>query len=346
METRFSYELNSKYRSSLYALAMLAIILFHCHNHGFNLGLGIIDDSFALGFGGVDIFILLSGMSISLSLLNNKYNYQTYLKRRIIRIFPAYLIVMIPYTILLIIFEQAPIHSLFFNTSLLYYFAGTKGSFNWYISVIMLFYIIAPVIVKFVQKIKYRLVFVVIVSAICIVLSQLLIDEGFWRILDMTYRIPNFIIGIYVGILIYEKKKYSYKTIIVSLIMLALGIGYYFLWKASPSFLSNTFFPLAYLFSFTTFPVCILLSFIFEIIRLKPTNFVLNQIGISSLEIYLLNVSYFDRVDVLDQNILFGKYCILIFISLMLGNILLGILFHHALEYIKKIIANKQKVNT
>ena len=341
METRFTYELPSKYRSILYAIAMISILLFHSHNHGLNLHLGIIDDSFALGFGGVDIFILLSGMSIAISLLKNKYDYLTYMKRRIVRIIPAYLIVMIPYTILLIIFEHAPLYLLFMNTSLLYYIAGTKGSFNWYISVIMIFYMLAPVIVNYIYKIKHRFVFVLVISILSIVLSQLLIDEGFWRILDMTYRIPNFVIGIYIGVLVFEKKKYDAKTIIASLVMLLLGIGYYFVWKSSPSFLTNTFFPLAYTFSFTTLPICILISFVCEIIKIKSNIIVLNQIGVSSLEIYLLNVSYFDRVDILNQDILFGKYSILIFLSLIVGNIILGIAFH----YIFNHIISKKRIN-
>ena len=349
MEARFTYELNSKHRSILYAFAIIFVILFHSHNHGLNLNLGIIDDSFAFGFGGVDIFILLSGMSISLSILKNKYDYGTYVKRRLIRIMPAYLFVMIPFTILLIIFENAPIYSIITNASLLYYFLGTKGSFNWYISVIMFFYLLAPIITKVLYKIKHRIVFIVVISIFSIVFSQLLIDEGFWRILDLTYRIPNFIIGIYLGILIFDKKKYTIKTVIVSIIMFLIGVGYYFIWQSSPTFLTNTFFPLAYLFTFTTLPVCILLSFLCEIIKIKPIRFVLDKVGISSLEIYLLNVSFFDRVDVLNQDILYGKYSILIFVGLIILNILLGILFHYVNDFFTKKILNirkKEIVNT
>lgn len=60
------YSVLSKYRSELMGAAMLWVMLFHAADLTFPIpGLDLFR---AAGFGGVDIFILLSAMGLSLSL--------------------------------------------------------------------------------------------------------------------------------------------------------------------------------------------------------------------------------------------------------------------------------------
>ena len=70
METKLlrasGYRLLSLYRSELMGLAMLWVMLFHAYELKF--GLLPLDAFKAAGFAGVDIFLLLSGMGLYVSL--------------------------------------------------------------------------------------------------------------------------------------------------------------------------------------------------------------------------------------------------------------------------------------
>ena len=111
------YSVLSKYRSELMGAAMLWVMLFHAADLTFPIpGLDLFR---AAGFGGVDIFILLSAMGLSLSLSRLEQEYGAFLARRARRILPAYFVVMVPYTLFLILRGQAPLSALVWNSTLL-----------------------------------------------------------------------------------------------------------------------------------------------------------------------------------------------------------------------------------
>ena len=113
------YSVLSKYRSELMGAAMLWVMLFHAADLTFPIpGLDLFR---AAGFGGVDIFILLSAMGLSLSLSRRDQEYGAFLVRRARRILPAYFVVMVPYTLFLILRGQAPLSALVWNSTLLAY---------------------------------------------------------------------------------------------------------------------------------------------------------------------------------------------------------------------------------
>ena len=78
------YSVLSKYRSELMGAAMLWVMLFHAADLTFPIpGLDLFR---AAGFGGVDIFILLSAMGLSLSLSRLEQEYGAFLARRGLRL--------------------------------------------------------------------------------------------------------------------------------------------------------------------------------------------------------------------------------------------------------------------
>lgn len=66
----YRYILLSKYRSKLMEIFMLWVMLFHAC--GFQFKIPMLDIIKEQSFGGVDIFILLTGMELYISLLKRK----------------------------------------------------------------------------------------------------------------------------------------------------------------------------------------------------------------------------------------------------------------------------------
>jgi len=171
---------NIKYRSDidgLRALAVLSVILFHINAHWI-----------PGGFLGVDIFFVISGYLITLILTKevdetHKIDISNFYKRRIKRIIPALLFVLIP-TFLVGFFFLAPDELLslsksmiwaFFSAANIYFFSSidtgyfASGSNElpllhlWSLGVEEQFYILWPFIVllllKYVNSLKMRIIF-------------------------------------------------------------------------------------------------------------------------------------------------------------------------------------------
>ena len=158
------YSVLSKYRSELMGAAMLWVMLFHAADLTFPIpGLDLFR---AAGFGGVDIFILLSAMGLSLSLSRLEQEYGAFLARRARRILPAYFVVMVPYTLFLILRGQAPLSALVWNSTLLAYWVHAPGAFNWYVSGILLFYVLAPWCFRRLRRSRHRVLWTA--GALCV----------------------------------------------------------------------------------------------------------------------------------------------------------------------------------
>ena len=78
------YKLFSQYRSELMGAAMLWVMLFHSFD--LDLGNSLFNWVRGAGFGGVDIFILLSSMGLTMSLVRREQEYGAFLRRRAGRI--------------------------------------------------------------------------------------------------------------------------------------------------------------------------------------------------------------------------------------------------------------------
>ena len=143
------YRALSQYRSELMGVAMLWVMLFHSFD--LDLGVPLLNAVRAAGFGGVDIFILLSSVGLTMSFTRREQDYTTFMLRRAGRILPAYYTVMIPYTLFLILAQGAPWSSLLWNSTLLYYWIRCPGAFNWYICGAMFFYLLTPPVLRWLR---------------------------------------------------------------------------------------------------------------------------------------------------------------------------------------------------
>lgn len=319
------YSVLSKYRSELMGAAMLWVMLFHAADLTFPIpGLDLFR---AAGFGGVDIFILLSAMGLSLSLSRWEQEYGAFLVRRARRILPAYFVVMVPYTLFLILRGQAPLSALVWNSTLLAYWVHTPGAFNWYVSGILLFYVLTPWCFRRLRRSRHRVLWTAGAGAAAVAVCHVLIQDEYWHYLDVFYRFPIFFLGLLMGLYVWEDRRLGRRDLLFWTLWLAAGLCY--LAAALPR-LEVPHLPMCHLFLFTTVPMCLAGCACFEHLPLGWLRRGLRLVGEHSLEIYLLNVSLFSETALLRSWLPLGTgpYYFLAFFL----NILLGILLHRGVE--------------
>ena len=329
------YRVLSRYRSELMGVAMLWVMCFHAID--LDLGVELLNFLRAAGFGGVDIFILLSAMGLTMSLGRRKQEFGDFMVRRLWRIMPAYLIIMIPYTVFLHFYEAVPWSSVVWNSLLLNYWVRCPGSFNWYICGAMTFYVLTPVFYGLFSKSRSRERTAALWIAVGLALCQLIMQEGYWAYVDVFYRFCTFCLGILLGFYVLQERKVGKKDAAFWAVWLVLGLFY--LSRSMAVRAGGEGFrlqlPLCHLFLFTTVPMCLTLCAAFEKLPLEWLQKPLRKIGECSLEIYLFNASIFTEVELLRRFVHFGPSNRLYYLIMFAVNIALGIGFHHAMEKLK-----------
>lgn len=323
------YSVLSKYRAELMGAAMLWVMLFHARGLDLGPALRMLR---AAGFGGVDVFILLSGLGLVLSLQKREQDYSSFMARRAWRILPAYFVVMAPYTLWGVARGSACLSTLFFNASLLYYWTRPRGAFNWYISGAMFFYALTPFCYRRLRRVRRRTLWTAAGVVLSLLLCQILIRDGFWHYTDVFYRVPLFLLGLLLGFYVWEDRPLRTGDTLFWGLSLAAGAAYLVFVLRTACGLA----PLAHLFLFTTVPMCLTGCFLFETLPLGWLRKFLRLAGENSLEIYLLNVSFFSEPALLDGLADRGPVHWLYYLLMFALNLALGVLLHRGVEALKK----------
>ena len=320
------YRMLSKYRSELMGAAMLWVMLFHASD--LDLGHPLLNSIRAAGFGGVDIFILLSSMGLAMSLARREQDYSAFMARRAARILPAYYLVMLPYTLFLILAQGKHWSALLWNSTLLYYWMRSSGAFNWYVAGAMTFYAVTPFCFRRLRRSAHREVLTALAVLGGLAVCQVLTHEGYWYATDFFYRVPVFFLGLLIGFYVLEDRRLTGRSLAFWAAVLAAGLCYGGVSLTAPWIDWPIHFPLCHLFLFTTVPMCLVLSFCLERLPLGWLRRFLSLVGRNSLEIYLLNVSLFSQTELLRKLVCFGPSNRLYFLVMFAANIALGCLLH------------------
>lgn len=321
-------------------VAILWVMMFHLP---FRSSIPIIDLILKLGYGGVDIFLFLSGFGLYFSLSKGNVNLSEYYKKRFCRILPEFWIFLI---ITFLIKWNFSLHSfgrlIYCATTIGYWIPGTPYVL-WYISCILFLYLVYPFYYPYLHKKGLKFGFIPIFIGIALTVAYAFITVLFFNnknvggLLILTIaRIPIFFIGSIAGYLAKENIQFGIsKTIkVITLIIFLLAVfslfvsfRYFsnFLWTCSLYFLP---------FIFITPILCIIIAQMFnKLPPYIPTFF--SKIGIISLELYLVHEYLYKNLAHILENYC-GTYVAIIAI-VILSFIFAFILYYINKRYIQKI---------
>lgn len=307
------YKLISKYRTELMGIAMLWVVVYH----------STIDIMFLyplylikrMGYGGVDIFLLVSGIGMYYSFKKDD-NIIKFYKRRFIRIIPTYLPIVLAFSLIFLWKGMIKLKNLFLNITTLGFWLNSQNAFDWYVPSLIFLYLLTPIYMKKFNRNQNLTTYITVI--VSIVISMLISITKLNYLLILTIRIPIFCIGVLVGYYIDKKKEIEHRVKIIYISMFFAGLGMlnvFFL------FYSDLLRPLGlywYPYILITLPLCIFLAKNFEVLGNSKCQYnILNFFGSYSLEIYI----YHERILKLSEskaayinfdghNILFNIICL------------------------------------
>ena len=189
----------SRYRNTWLGFAMVWMIIYHTD---FSFHFMPFDFIKSLGYGGVDICFFASGLGCYFS-LNKDADVLRFMKRRLLRLAPAYLAFMVFWLIGRAFIVGVSFPVVLGNLLGIQNFTGLGGDFNWYISALLLFYILAPYFKRMVDSLRG--------GALALAFALLVLCSvpfwGAYNYLISVSRLPIFFIGIYAGKLCSQRDR-------------------------------------------------------------------------------------------------------------------------------------------
>lgn len=189
-------ELLSEYRECIMGFAALWILFFHEWIQIFSDKpiIGNIEEYLkAIGFCGVDIFLLVSGIGLFFSM--GKSNTISFYYKRFKRIF-------LPFISMAVIqahFDHWWPEKFIKNVTGFNFYTESIYSFLWFVPAIATIYILFPWFYKLFVKFEQPVIFIATLLEIWLVLSLVFRETSRLDMYGFTNRIPIFLIGVYFG---------------------------------------------------------------------------------------------------------------------------------------------------
>lgn len=319
------------YRDELKGIAMIWVVYFHAV-----LSItGILSYIQKIGYGGADIFIFLTGFGLYYS-LGKTGELSDYFKRRMRRILRAYLPLILCYLLVMIpsidLTTTQMIRSVIGNLLMVGFWFNTPGQFNWYVSALFLFVVIAPILYAFLIKSTKRSRTLLLLLGWAFLMGLCLIGDR--RYMGIS-RLPVFIMGMFVAsdwhlaLSPWIKRLLLTLSFVIGVIVLLLCFDHY-------PWLLYDYGMYWHPFLLITPPLCIFTSYLLS--KLDCVRFIskpLRIVGQASFEIYLLNAWLEEWAK---REKLTGD---LLWLGLSLGSILSGILYHQLVRILESKIQRK-----
>lgn len=210
-----SFESVFRYRSVWMFLAIVWVVLAHSSLTLPSI-LSLIKDT---GYGGVDIFLLASGIGCFFS-LNKNSNIKDFLRRRMKKIMPMQMVFLTIFFITTALTSSISEIQIIGNIFGLGLFAGLNHQFNWYIGAMWVCYFIAPIFKSMVYQTKpFNMALILLGLCLTSTLFFYQFELIFWT------RLPIFFLGIAVGEISTRKKGLTLLDVIIVLVTMLIGVA-------------------------------------------------------------------------------------------------------------------------
>ena len=275
----------SKYRTILMGFAILWVMFYHSHVY---VGTSNFLEFFKrIGYGGVDIFILVSGFGVYFS-IHNDDSIRHFYKKRALRILPYYYPIVIVVTIVAIKLGIWKSDALFYNLTTLGYWrnVGLGYIYDWYIPALLFLYLLTPLYYKFFKINKT-------VTTLCAIAAAYVFSystHGTYEYLyNLTFRIPHYVIGFWLADFLIRNKEYEFNKFTIVLFALSLIVGVsllYYFYYYTPYFEEYGIYVAPFI--LITLPLCMFLCYLFSLF--KSYKFpILTFLGIHSLTLFIFH---------------------------------------------------------
>ena len=286
----------SKHRNALMGFAMLWIMAFHIPELS---GIKLFDFIQSVGYGGVDIFIFLSGFGLYFAMSKYDNNLDKYYKKRFMRIMPEFWFVLVIVFLLQMDYSLDSFCNLIWDASTLRYWIG-EPSPMWFISFIIVLYAIYPFYFRLFKNYGMKVPVLFICFGLLFLCGYAYMSVHIYEnnlIGGVTIfsfaRIPIFIIGSIFGYLANEECNYTLRNKDKSLCLICFFIAILLLGyslKFAQDYLctcSLYFLP----FIVITPVLCVIFSICFE--KYKYIDKLFAWIGTLSLELFMCHAYIF-----------------------------------------------------
>lgn len=285
-------DLLSKYRTPLMGLAIMGVMFFHSSFPvEYYSILGFIKNN---GYIGVEIFFLLSGFGIYFS-ISKSTSIKEFYKKRVLRILPYYLPIVLLYSILCMSVGYWTFKDLLYSVFLVGFWVnnGFDYFFDWYIPAILLMYLITPAFYYFYKKNKVLTMLVFCsVSLLAITFNNFIIPTGIDYLYLFLYRIPLYFIGFAIADFLMKNKNYTFTTssiIIFAIMLIGALVPMCYLYSVSPDWSSFTIYGRQMFFCLIiVFPLCLFLAYFFSLFKNYKYP-ILTFLGTYTLTIYIFH---------------------------------------------------------
>jgi peptidoglycan/LPS O-acetylase OafA/YrhL len=292
-----SFDLNliSKYRSVFFALSIL-LIMFH---HTGSSVPTFIKPAYLFardtGAVGVDIFMFYSGLGCYYSMIKDS-NFISFYKKRILRIYPSFLLVMVPYLAYVNFFKESNgFLKYIYDLSLLGFWI--EGSaIVWFMAAILFLYLIYPFIHKLLceHDIKFSIISLLTALLIICVILYFFAQPFFYYTIRVITRFPTFLLGCIVAKYIKQGININgTKMFIISCVIFVLSLSLIYIIYANPL----TLFLNSFVKRLLYFPLSVsmigIISYLLSITKnhgeFLVQNRFLNIIAAMTFELYLIH---------------------------------------------------------
>ena len=335
-------------RNEIYGLAILWVMMFHGNDwNNLNYSLGFswlkpLSGFVNLGNSGVDMFLLLSGISLYFS-FSRRPPLLGFYKKRYQRLFPALWMINGAYWIYLAFVERLQQgvslpgvggHLLLRATQLSFWFGNDRQV--WYVAAIAAFYFLYPFLYQFLfedaRKTGRRAVFLVVFTVAVLLSARVVYAEMYERLEIALCRLPIFVLGCALGKLVYERRKISWWWLVLSAAYIVAVLGLclfgYIRWGSDGG--AQAVFDLRvwlknhalwrYQLSLFGLSMTLLVGWLLHLLSWKPLHAFFKFFGNMSLELYLAHVTvhHVARLDFWwgPERFTFAKYYAVILIAI------------------------------